>query len=402
MPTAKIIKRVVDGLSPGDRDVFLWDDGLKGFGLKCTPRGRKVFLIQYRTAGRGSSSKRYTIGPYGSPWTPDSARKEAGRLLALISIGQDPADDKAKKRAEPTISDACDRYLSEHVAIHNKASSESEFRRNVEVYVRPSLGKAKLSSISRQKIRSWHGAMRGTPYQANRALACLSKILSLCVNEWDYIAINPAIGVKRFEEVKRKRYLSARELTTLGEALARAEAEGESPTAVGALRLLVLTGCRKAEVLSLRKEWVDYDNSMLRLPDSKTGAKDVAIGAPALELLAGLPVVDDSPYVFPAYRGDGHFIGLQKVWERIRESAGLTDVRIHDLRHSFASVAATGGDTLIVIGAMLGHADQATTQRYAHLQDDPVKAAAERTSAKIDAALRGDDAAVIPLKQSEQ
>ncbi len=157
----------------------------------------------------------------------------------------------------------------------------------------------------------------------------------------------------------------------------------------------MMSGCRRNEVISLEWNWIDFERAALRLPDSKTGAKVVALGAPALELLNGLPRIEENPYVFPSSVGNGHFVGLQRVWARIREKAGLSDVRLHDLRHSFASVGAASGDSLYIIGKLLGHRQSVTTQRYAHLADDPLRAAADRIAAQIAAAMNGGDEAEI-------
>ena len=349
--------------------------------------------------GRGFPSKRYTIGQYGSPWTPDGARKSAEKILADVKRGLDPAAVKASKRREMTVSDACDRYLEEHVAVHNRPSTAREARRNVEGYIRPKLGGIRISQLSREAVRGWHRAMKGAPYQANRSLATLSKAMDLCVSEWDFLPENPASGIKKFVEVKKGRFLSPRELAMLGETLSAFQAKGENPTAISAIRLLALTGCRKSEVLNLRKEWIDFNAAVLRLPESKTGAKIVHLGPPALDLLAALVDKSTGPFVFPAARGDGHFVGIQKIWERVRIAAGLVGVRLHDLRHSHAGVAATGGDSLLVIGALLGHSSQATTQRYAHLSDDPVKASADRVSRQISAAMDGDTGEVVPIRR---
>jgi integrase len=199
---------------------------------------------------------------------------------------------------------------------------------------------------------------------------------------------NPCRYVEKFRERKRERFLSAEELARLADALE--QAEGNEPlSAVAAIRLLILTGCRLSEILSLRWEWVDSERGCLILPDSKTGAKTVPLGAPALRVLTELSWQEDSPYVLPAERGTGHFIGIQKPWQRIRGAARLNDVRLHDLRHSFASVAVSGGDSLYLVGKVLGHRQSRTTERYAHLKDDPLRAVADRTSGRIAAMMEG-------------
>ena len=243
-----------------------------------------------------------------------------------------------------------------------------------------------IVDVTRADIERLHHGLRNTPYQANRVLAVLSRMFALAEG-WGlrHDGSNPCRHVQKYRERRRDRFLSAEELARLGIALTAAGKDGEPPAAIAAIRLLALTGCRKSEVLRLR--WSQVEPNCLRLSDSKTGAKVVPLGAAARELLASLPSWEGNPYVIVGDRPNSHFIGIQKVWERIRRQAGLDDVRIHDLRHSFASVGASSGDSLLVIGALLGHRDHGTTQRYAHLSDDPLQAAADRISAHIATAL---------------
>ena len=187
-------------------------------------------------------------------------------------------------------------------------------------------------------------------------------------------------------------YLSQQELVALGKALRDAAEAGENPFAIAILKLLIFTGGRKGEIETLKWSEIDFQSGYMRLADSKTGQKAVPLNAGALEVLSGLPRLESSAFVFPSHRGEGHYEGTPKVWKRIRAMAGLEDVRLHDLRHSFASVAVSGGASLPIIGALLGHANSATTQRYAHLSDDPVKSASENVGAKIATALDGNQA----------
>jgi integrase len=198
---------------------------------------------------------------------------------------------------------------------------------------------------------------------------------------------NPVRGVKRFRDKKFERFLSPSEMAQLGDALSAAQQDGESPFAVAAIRLLVLTGARKSEILTLKWDYVDTERGCLRLPDSKTGAKVIPIGAAALEALSDIARIEGNPYVLPGLEGR-HFVGLQKIWERIRKRAGLEDVRLHDLRHSFASVAVAGGDSLYLVGKVLGHQQASTTERYAHIAHDPLRAVADKTAAHIAAKMK--------------
>jgi integrase len=240
---------------------------------------------------------------------------------------------------------------------------------------------------------------RGT---AARSLAVLGAMLQFAVNR-KLIPTNPAKGVPLLKAAPKDRFLSEAEVAALADTITTMEDEvALSRAAAAAIRLLLLTGCRKGEILSLRWEWVDFGRGCLRLPDSKTGAKTVPVASAALELLAGLP--HRSGFVLPAGKGQGHYTGLQKDWERVRERAGLAGVRVHDLRHSFASFAIAGGDTLFMVGKVLGHKQARTTEAYAHLAADPLRAVADRTGARIAAAMKGraDGAIVIPLAESSR
>jgi integrase len=380
----RISKRTIDAVAPRQKDVFLWDTDLAGFGCKITPADSKVYVCQYRTGGR---IRRYTIGLHG-PLTPELARREATRILGDVARGADPAEVKAAGRKGATVSELADRYLAQHAEAKKKPKSIAEDRRLLDRIILPALGPRKVVDVTRGEIDRLHYDYRDTPYQANRVLALLSKVFNLAESwgmraEWS----NPCRHVEKFKEKKRKRFLSVEELTTLGAALKAAEENGtESPQAIAAIRLLVLTGARMSEILTLRWDYVNFDRGALELPDSKTGEKSIPLSAPVLEVLSGLPVIEGNPYVIPGHKRGAHLVGLQKIWERL--SAGLADVRIHDLRHSFASVGAGAGLGLPVIGALLGHLDAATTQRYAHLQQDPLRQAADIIASKIDAALK--------------
>lgn len=398
----KITKRNVDATEAEAGDIFIWDTEVKGFGLKVTPKGRKVYLLQYRLPG--TATRRYTIGVHGAPWTPDGARNEAIALLGQVSRGGDPAEVRQATRADPTIAELCDLYLAEGVAT-KKASTVTADRARITRHVKPVLGRKQLRSLTRADITRFladvasgktavdertrkrgRAIVLGGPIAANRALATLSAVLAFA-NERGMRADNPVSGVKKFKEGKRTRFLSNDEIARLGEALRASETEGANPYAIAAIRLLVLTGCRKNEILSLRWDEVDIGSGFLRLSDSKTGAKLVHLGAPARALLSELPMQSGNPHVICGDKLGGHFVGLQKVWASVRMKAGLNDVRLHDLRHSFASVAARSGESLLVIGKVLGHSTVSATSRYAHLSDDPVRAAAEGASGKIESFL---------------
>ena len=384
----KLTKRTVDALLPSDRDQFLWDKDLARFGLKVTPKGKKVYLIQYRMGGRDTPLMRYTIGQHG-PWTPDAARKEAARLLGLVSSGTDPAQVKSAGKGTPTLEKFGKRYLTEHAELHKKPRSVAEDKRNLEKFVYPVLGYRQIDKITRQDIARLHHRLKKTPIAANRTLAVLSTLFNLA-EKWGLRPdhSNPCRHVQKYKEKKRERFLSIEELGRLGKVLAEAEKENSVyPPIITALRLLIFTGARLSEILTLKWDYVDFEHLCLRLPDSKTGSKVIYLNPPAALLLAESPRVEGNPYVIYGRKKVEHLKNIQATWRELRKKAKLEDIRIHDLRHSYASMGAGAGLSLPMIGALLGHKHASTTQRYAHLASDPVKQATERIGAQLETAL---------------
>jgi integrase len=292
------------------------------------------------------------------------------------------------------------RFLAEHVATKTKPSTAIEYRRVLDTIIVPAIGAKRVRDITRADVSRLHHAHRDTPYAANRALAILSKMFTLA-EKWGERpdGSNPCRHVEKYAELKRERMLSADEFSRLAEALRE---PGRPPYVVAAIKLLIFTGARLSEVLGLRWEWVDFERGEARLPDSKTGAKTLHLPAPALAVLAELPRAAGNPFVVVGHIKGAHLVNIEKPWRAVRKSAGLTGVRLHDLRHAFASVAASSGMGLPIIGKMLGHTQAATTHRYAHLASDPVKAAATAVAGKIAAAMgEGPDSGgeVVPLRK---
>ena len=378
---ARITKRVVDALAPDERERVVWDDDLKGFGVRVHPTGRKVYIVKTRWRGR---AVKVTIGPHGAV-TPAEARARAAEIVSDARAGKDPAAGSRKDAKAPTMRDLGRRFLDEYVPAHCKPSTAAEYRRSVELFVNLRIGRRRVPDVQRSDIAALHHDMRGTPYQANRTLGVLSKMFNLA-ELWGLRpdGSNPCRHVKRFREEKRERFLSDAEYRRLGETLKEIERDGsETPSAIAAIRLLMLTGCRLSEIQKLRWEHVDLEAGGLRLPDTKTGAKVVHLGDPAIEVLRGLDRQDDNPWVIAGRKPGSHLTDLQHPWRRIRARAGLDDVRIHDLRHSFASGGLLVGEGLPMIGKLLGHTQVQTTARYAHLANDPLKAAANRIASRI-------------------
>ena len=399
----KLTKRSVDAAHPVEKRFALLDTELNGFKLYVHPTGRKSFHLRYRVGGgRNAAIREPKIGDHGS-LTVEAARKIALEWLTDVRMGGDPAADRKDTRTASRMNDLFDRYLAEHAKPHKKASSIRQDETNLRNYLRPALGKLKIADVTRNDVAALHKKLADKPYQANRALALLSKMFGLA-ELWGYRSdgSNPCRHVKRYAETKRKRFLSTEELAALGDALRRAE-QGElgaiTPSAIAALRLLVLTGARQGEILSLQWGWIDFEAGRANLPDSKTGEKTITLGPAALQLLSTLPRVDGNPHVIVGGREGKALVNIKDPWAIVRDAAGLDGVRIHDLRHSFASVGAASGMSLPVIGALLGHTQAATTQRYAHLSDDPLQAAAGAISDKIAAAMTGDGGDVVSLRK---
>lgn len=402
MATANITKRAVDAAKPRSADAYLWDEELAGFGLKVTPAGRKVYLVQYRLGGRKGRTRRVTIGQHGE-LTPTMARAEAKRLLGEIAIGRDPANERDKRKADKSVEAVLDHFMAEHVKPKLKASTAREYQRIAKLHIVPRLGRRPIGELKRQDIAKLHHELAEKPYQANRTLALLSKFFNWTEkNGLRPDGSNPCRHVEKYREGKRERFLSQAELARLGDELSKAEkAKTCSTWAIAAVRLLALTGARLNEILTLRWEYVNEEHGILLLPDSKTGRKAVHLSPPALALLQTITRLKDNPFVICGEKAKQHLVNLEKPWRRIRKAAKLDDVRLHDLRHSFASVAAGGGQSLIVIGKLLGHSQPATTARYAHLADDPVKAASDAVGTRIAAAMAGNSSGeVVDLAKS--
>jgi len=382
----KLTIRSVASAKPSDRDILVWDDELRGFGLRVKPSGIKSYLIQYRN--QHNESRRLTIGRHGVV-SPEEARRKARKLLGQVQDGADPATERREARRAPTVADLAERFMKEHANVKKKASSAQMDVINLRLHVLPALGRKKVSTVTRTDLTSLHHAMRDRPGAANRVLSLLSKMFNLA-EKWSMRpdGSNPCRHVDRYPERKMERFLSADELGRLGAVLTEAERTGtELPSVIAAIRLLIFTGARLGEILNVQWGQVDLERACLRLPESKTGAKVIHLSAPALEVLDGIERQDGSPWVITGKVPHKPLVNLRKPWYRIRKKAGLEDVRLHDLRHSFASVGVAGGLSLPIIGALLGHSQPATTARYAHLAADPLQQATNMIGERIAAAM---------------
>ena len=427
---AKLTKRTVEATKAGSIDLFVWDRELKGFGLKVTPKNRRVFVAQYWAPNRHRVRRRATLGAFGT-LTVEQAREAAQRLLGRVANGEDPAADATEGRRaakEATVAAVSVEYLEESQG-KVKPRTATEYARLFKAYILPALGKKPVAHVTLRDVAALHSAKRKQPYQANRILNLLGAFLHWAESH-GYRArnTNPCRDVPKFPERQRERFLSTEEIGRLGTALAAAERVGLPPApalkrkppraekakhrpksadkpiranayAVAAIRFLLFTGWREQEALTLRWADIDMERGAATLPDSKTGKSHRPVGAPAIALLAALPRVDGSPYVFPGAREGRPLREIKRVWTAARHAAGLSEVRLHDLRHTVASFAMGSGHSLFLTGKLLGHTRAETTQRYAHLADDARKAAADTVSEALAAALDIATAPhVIPLR----
>ncbi|MEX2648178.1 MAG: tyrosine-type recombinase/integrase, partial [Alphaproteobacteria bacterium] len=341
----------MDQIAPGSTDTIHWDDELRGFGVRVWPTGRKVYLVMNRVKGR---LRKITIGPHG-PITAEKARVRAHEIISEAKAGRDPAKEQDQARKAPTVRGLGERFLKEHVEVRCKPSTKAEYKRSIELFINPKIGARKVTDIERKDIAELHHSLSHIPYQANRTLGVLSKMFSLA-EVWGLRpdGSNPCLHVKKYAEQKRERFLSPKEFAALGKALREIEQVGsETQSAVDAIRLLMLTGCRLGEIMTLKWDYVDIKARELRLPDSKTGAKIVHFGKTAANVLKAVEKLDDNPYVITGKKSGSYLTDLQHPWRRIRAKAGLDDVRIHDLRHSYASGALALGEGLPMIGKLL-------------------------------------------------
>ncbi|MBI1220498.1 MAG: tyrosine-type recombinase/integrase [Rhodobacteraceae bacterium] len=379
----KLTKRTIDALQPGAADYFVWDSEIVGFGIRVMRSGAKTYQAQYRKGGR---TRRVSLGRHGNI-TAEQARLKAREVMGLVAKGENPAEEISQHRRAPTIAALCDRFFSTHVMERCKPSTQAEYRRALNLFIKPAIGAFKVVDVERHDIAHLHHRHRATPYQANRTLQVLSKMFNLA-EVWGLRpdGSNPCRHVPKYREVKRERYLSHAELQRLGMVLSVAAEDGtETPYIIAAFRLLILTGCRLGEIQTLKWEYITSRG--MELPDSKTGARRIPLPQAARDVLATLPRPDGNPYVIAGKIEGQHATDFQHPWRRIRTRAGLDGVRIHDLRHTYASNAVSSGMPIQMVGRLLGHTQLQTTMRYAHLADDPVNRAAEENAARLSAAI---------------
>jgi len=418
MPILKLGRRSVSGLPAVTKPTIFYDSELTGFGVKVTPTGAQSWIVEYRPGegGRRVSKRRMVIGTPAT-LSPEKAREAAETLLARAKLGEDPAAERGAARKAETVDELLDSFIEKHLEPKRKAGTIRLNRGYIKNHIRPALGKKKANAVTHSDVDRLHRKIGEThSVTANRVVALLGTIFAFGIKTKALPkgTENPATGIEHFDEQLRQRYLRGEELQRLGDALREAETVGipwepdpskkakHAPKpenrltkidqhAAAALRLLLFTGCRLREILDWR--WKEYDagRGLLFLPDSKTGQKTVVLSAPAVAILDSLPRVG-------AYVIAGESAGtteekprsdLNRPWRAVRKRAGIEDVRIHDLRHSFASVGAGSDLGLPIIGRLLGHTQASTTQRYAHIAVNPAKRAADLIAGQIADAMNG-------------
>jgi integrase len=412
MGDLRITKRVVDGLRPRAREFAVWDGKLPGFGVRVRSSGAMSYVVVYRAgAGRGAPARRFTIASVGKT-TPEAARRRAKAILGAVAHGHDPAGEKIAERGTLTVAALADRFMSDHVEQKRKPGTIAFYRHLLDKIIKPELGANKADKLTRSQVARLHGKLKATPFQANRVLAAIGSMFAFA-GRTGIVAegTNPARRIEQFKEHRRERFLTGEELVRLGAAIREAETQGIpwdvdekkpkakhlpksknrftkiSSSGAAAIRLLLFTGCRLREILHLKWGQVDLERGLLFLADSKTGRKTVVLNAPALAVLTSLDRVGS--YVVPGDDPEKPRADLKRPWEAVANRAGLDGVRLHDLRHTYASFGAGTGLGLPIIGKLLGHTQVSTTQRYAHLDADPLRRASESIGGRIAAALDG-------------
>jgi len=379
--------------SPPSGNRITYDTQVKGFGVRVTTAGTKSFVLNYRADG---IERRITIGSFPD-WTVAAAREQAKSLKRRIDVGTDPMGDRHAEREAPTIATLAERYLAEH-ATRKRERSAKEDASLLRQLILPKLGKLRVAAVRRTDIEAFHREVsKATPVRANRALSLLTKMFNLAIG-WEMRTDNPCKGIERNPEDKRERYLAPSELERLMASLSA----HPNQTSANVVRLLLLTGARRGEVLGATWDQFDLETGVWTKPAATTKQKKVhriPLSAPARQLLAEMLAKADGPALFPGRRGNEQQTDLKRFWASVCKAAALEGVRVHDLRHSYASYLASAGLSLPVIGALLGHRSPITTQRYAHLMDDPLRAATERVG-EIVAGAGKPSAAVVPMRAS--
>ena len=375
----KLTNKKIDQLIPDTKSYIVWDNEIRGFGVRVNLNSKKTFILKYRIGqGRSARVRKPVIGTYGV-MKVDEARKIARKWLLEASEGNDP---KEVDKTSILLKDFCNVYLQQHANIKKKLSSVIEDKRLMRLHIIPNFGNVCLKEITRAMITKHHQSMYQTPHGANRFLSLMSKMMNLA-ERWEYRPLNsnPCRHIERYKEEGRQIYLSMEQIEKIGHVIKQME-QTESIFVLSAIKLLLFTGRRTGEILTLKWDYIDFENSKMNLPDTKTGAKSFFFSPTVKQILLNLP--NKEGFVFKSVLKDKRVTTVRHIWKKICKLAKIENVRVHDLRHTYASLAVQNGYSLPIISKMLGHADIKTTQRYAHLHDDPVNQAVEKIDQQLD------------------
>ncbi len=392
----RLTKTIVDVLEPNAKDLVVWDRDLKGFAVKVTPTGKKIYFAFYRT--QSGQQRKPSIGLHGK-LTTEEARQIARKWIAAAVSGQDISGDRQENRAAPLVRELAQKYLEDYAACFKKPRSYKSDKSNLTNHVLPLIGTKKVAEVTRADIEAIKTAIKdgktaarrkaklrgrsitiGGPGAANRTMSLLSKMMG-CAVDWGMRPDNPALRIKKYPEHRKDRFLDTDEIRRLVDAMNCAEAQGiETVHVVVCLRILLLTGLRLGEVRDMQWNDLDLERGVLKLRDSKTGARTVPLNNQAIDILRNHVSTKSGPFVIQSTTGEGR-PSLGKPWQRIRRLANIDDTaNIHCLRHTFASWAVMGGLSLAQTGALLGHKSTQTTLRYADHLTESVREYSQKTA----------------------
>ncbi len=375
----KLTKRVVESAVPDpSKRIVLWDTEITGLCVRIYPSGKKTYFLQYRNKDR--ETHKVKIGVHGTI-TTELAREQAVKLSLNISIGEDPSIKVVSENKDHSMQDLAEQYLSLH-ALKKAPKGYKEDSAILNKLILKKYSHRQVKSISTFDLQKLHSELQETPYRANRVRSLLCKMFNLAI-QWGWRSDNPVMNVERYQEYKRHRWLDAEEAQRLFSALATYY----NQSVANAIRLLLLTGSRRNEALHAMWEQFDLEKGVWTKPAHTTKQRrmeHLPLSSQVIEMLKDMKTEADSPFLFPGKIPGKPLQEIKQAWNTIRKRAGLPDVRIHDLRHTYASHLVSSGLSLSIVGKLLGHTQAATTQRYAHLADEPLREATELFGSKME------------------
>jgi integrase len=394
----RITEKTIKSLKvPANGNRIYYDEQVGGFGVRVTAAGAISFILTYWTRGR---QRRHTIGRHPE-MNATAAREEAIRLRDEIRRGGDPLREKEQRREAPTIADLYSDYIERHAKIHLRPNTIRSAEGMARKHILPKIGNIKVADVTRRDVEELHNSVKDSPYQANRVRSLLSKMMNLA-KAWEWRDENPCEGVPKFREEKRDRWLSTQEIERLCDALDNYS----NQSVANAIRLMLLTGARKSEALTARWEDFNLELGVWTKPSHHTKQKrteHVPLSAPAVQLLASMKEkADGNAHLFPGDVAEQPLNEIKWAWAKLCKQAKIENVRIHDLRHTYASHLVSSGMSLPIVGRLLGHTQPQTTARYAHLADDPLRQATNRFASIVAAARSRKRAEIVPLRSDRE